>query len=378
MARRDIRRDLVRQSLELLDDLTVVEREFGREPEALVARAFPSADPGLAPRAIVGARAGLGVPDDVPDDDAARGLERRLFEAGIGALDRIRRDGEGVDLTPEEERGLEAVIRFTARPALLFRDGRFVDPPPPWEGLAEQREAIERTARSVGRIQVPGLPTLPYAGTGFLVAPDVLMTNCHVAHVFVAQGGPQQWTLRRELEPSADLADDPDADPAVDMVVEQLIGMHERLDLALLRVAPAGDRPLPPPLTLMSQEPAGDERLYVVGYPAPDPRNDPVVMRQIFGEIYYVKRLQPGSFLIPQPGPVIRSAPYSTHTSEEDVFAHDASTLGGNSGSCVVDLDTHLVAGLHYAGHYAQFNQAVALWRLAEDSLLVAAGVEFD
>ena len=77
------------------------------------------------------------------------------------------------------------------------------------------------------------------------------------------------------------------------------------------------------------------------------------------------------------PGAIIRMEPCSTGTEPEDVIFHDASTLGGNSGSCVVDLDSGRVIGLHFAGQYMQYNEAVALWRLADDPLLVRAGVNF-
>ena len=38
---------------------------------------------------------------------------------------------------------------------------------------------------------------------------------------------------------------------------------------------------------------------------------------------------------------------------------HDASTLGGNSGSAVIDLETGEAVGLHFAGSYLQANYAV-------------------
>ena len=63
---------------------------------------------------------------------------------------------------------------------------------------------------SVGRIGVPGLPQVPYAGTGFMVAKDVVMTNCHVARVFsgrhrTANGVPERSRV------SLDFVEDPDA-----------------------------------------------------------------------------------------------------------------------------------------------------------------------
>jgi hypothetical protein len=105
--------------------------------------------------------------------------------------------------------------------------------------------------------------------------------------------------------------------------------------------------------------------VYVVGYPASDNQGltPPDVMSRIFGDIYEVKRLQPG-----------------TITGISDTlprFSHDCSTLGGNSGSCVVDLATHQVLGLHFSGGYRESNYAVALWKLTDDPLLRAAGVQF-
>jgi hypothetical protein len=72
-----------------------------------------------------------------------------------------------------------------------------------------------------------------------------------------------------------------------------------------------------------------------------------------------------------QPGMMTR---FHEHESR---FDHDASTLGGNSGSAVVDLETHQVIGRHFRGRYMDLNCAVALWRLAGDPLLRRAGVQF-
>jgi V8-like Glu-specific endopeptidase len=59
------------------------------------------------------------------------------------------------------------------------------------------------------------------------------------------------------------------------------------------------------------------------------------------------------------------------------VMFHNCSTIGGFSGGCVVDLDSSQVIGLHFAGKYMQYNEAVALWRLVDDPLLTNAGVNF-
>ena len=55
----------------------------------------------------------------------------------------------------------------------------------------------------------------------------------------------------------------------------------------------------------------------------------------------------------------------------------DASTLGGNSGSAVIDYDKGLVVGLHFGGRYLEGNNAVPLWKLVDDPLLKKAKVNF-
>jgi hypothetical protein len=58
-------------------------------------------------------------------------------------------------------------------------------------------------------------------------------------------------------------------------------------------------------------------------------------------------------------------------------FTHEASTLGGASGSAVVDLDTGHVIALHFGGAYLRANYAVPAWELSRDARVVDAGVNF-
>ena len=41
------------------------------------------------------------------------------------------------------------------------------------------------------------------------------------------------------------------------------------------------------------------------------------------------------------------------------MLEHDASTLGGNSGSVILDMATGLAIGLHFAGSFLQANYAI-------------------
>ena len=48
-------------------------------------------------------------------------------------------------------------------------------------------------------------------------------------------------------------------------------------------------------------------------------------------------------------------------------MTHDASTLGGNSGSAIIDVDSGEVVALHFAGEYLKANYAVPMYELARD-----------
>jgi hypothetical protein len=372
--------DVAAHAAHLLPHLEAVAEQLERNPGAVMRRAFPDSDPGSGSRAIVGPKSGL-PPMAADRIDAALSAERkRLLEVGASALDTLRAEGPGAVLSAEARLGIEAIVSV-ARPAMVLQDGAFGHPPPPWADiLGPFRQSIRTTAMSVGRIGVPGIPHLPYAGTGFMVAEDAVMTNCHVARVFSQHEADGHWSFQPGLEANLDFVEDPDARPADaasprSVRIEGVIGIHPALDLALLRVTDGLAKPLP----IMSRDPGRLEgrNVYVLGYPAPDYRNDAAIQRSIFGDRYFVKRLQPGAAMAPPADATIRMEPCSSGAEPDDVMFHDASTLGGNSGSCVVDLDSNQVIGLHFAGKYMQYNEAVALWRLVDDPLLTDAGVNF-
>jgi V8-like Glu-specific endopeptidase len=150
--------------------------------------------------------------------------------------------------------------------------------------------------------------------------------------------------------------------------VKEILGIHDDYDMALLRVEQtSGHKTLPEPLPVAAAAPAAavtGRKVYVIGYPAWDGRrNDPEPMRRIFSDIYNVKRLQPGQV--------------SGETLASFEIQHDCSTLGGNSGSPVIDLETHRVLALHFGGRYMENNHAIPLWLLQSDPLVQKAQINF-
>src|SRR5262249_1497456 len=105
------------------------------------------------------------------------------------------------------------------------------------------------------------------------------------------------------------------------------------------------------------------------GYPAFDSRNNVDVQQDVFRGLFEKKRLQPGYHT---GGRVVTSFGHDV-----EAATHDASTLGGNSGSAVIDVETGQVLGLHFAGVYLDTNYAVPAWELGRDPRIVDLGVNF-
>jgi endonuclease G, mitochondrial len=73
--------------------------------------------------------------------------------------------------------------------------------------------------------------------------------------------------------------------------------------------------------------------------------------------VYSVKRLAPGK--------INQRASVESFGKNVSATTHDSSTLGGNSGSAVIDVSTGNVVGLHFAGVYLDSNYAVPTSELA-------------
>jgi endonuclease G len=117
-------------------------------------------------------------------------------------------------------------------------------------------------------------------------------------------------------------------------------------DMAFLEVDPAsnGTASLAKPIALAGKVPAKERFVAVIGYPARDSRiPDLDLMEKIFGDVFDKKRLAPGQIT----------------GATEDRVLHDCSTLGGNSGSVVLDLGSGEAAALHFAGRFLEANYAV-------------------
>jgi len=236
------------------------------------------------------------------------------------------------------------VVGNAGHPALIVQNGDFGEPPPEWAVLGERRDALKAILPSVGRIE-GSTGSFTIRGTGFMVADGVLMTNAHVAAKFT---GNTNVTKPTRVDFTAELGV-----PGTNRVeITDVIAVHGKYDLALLRLAASG----PPPLQLSPVQPRviRDGNVAAIGYPT---RESPPANLTPFNNIFNVKRLQPG-----------KSTGMRSQPQKPLHLGHNCSTLGGNSGSCIVDLETGLVIGLHTGGLTQNF--AVPFWLISAENIV--------
>ncbi|GAB3785227.1 DNA/RNA non-specific endonuclease [Nocardioides ungokensis] len=277
-------------------------------------------------------------------------LHQELAEKSAQRADAERPGFEGM----ADEFGAESIVLRQGRPVLAIKRDQAelvleeADTVTWRDRLTAASAHITRAARSVGRVEVEG-HSLAWLGTGWLIAPDTIITNRHVAGEFGRDTG-TTFVFREGLGGTAmvasiDLLEEIDRGESLAFQLTEILYIEDTNgpDLAFLRVEQiAGDNP-PVPIRL-SETSQPDELVAVIGYPARDSRiPDADLMDEIFGNVYDKKRLAPGQLMEPREGTLV----------------HDCSTLGGNSGSVLLSLDTGEAVGLHFAGRFLQGNLAV-------------------
>lgn len=296
----------------------------------------------------------------VPDGTEAASLDRTS-----GVLDQLLAGNESAISDSADFTATEAIILLRGRPVLLIQDETWQQPASAeirgWLGRPDDPQNLLRPRiPSVGRIEVIDFET-DYIGTGWMLDESTMITNRHVVEEFGLRKGSgfdfQQHPDGRRYSARVDFRREHQRDALARAGIEEILFLEEggdlRPDMALLRLA-AGGTELPHPIELDDAplrivDPDDRPKLAVIGYPAEDGRNDASAMRQIFDGIYRVKRLSPGRLMSVAPN--------------GRLLEHDCSTLGGNSGSPVIDLETGKACGIHFKGTYRDRNFAVtAAW----------------
>jgi hypothetical protein len=319
-----------------------------------------------------------------PGDDPNLKAEFAVAQVAAAALKKNR----SAKLSTEQTKALHAFVHLLARPALRVVDGAVPAIPQSWNRLKTAHDSVIRKVRGVGRIDTSARG---HVGTGWFVAENLLMTNAHVAgalcgldpHVDPAWLDKLPTAVIKtnavwDEDPSRravwDPAEAPSAASAAIGTITKIRKFHPLLDMALLDVTGVADSNdlvlrmhASPPAALVQHD------IYLAGYPGVTPPHgvSTQVAKLLFRDAIStgLKRVSPGQLVA-----LVEGLPIAANKPCE---SHDGSTLGGSSGSPVIDFDDHRVVALHYQGQYGVANYAVPLWLVKDDPFFTDSGIAF-
>ncbi|WP_067028853.1 DNA/RNA non-specific endonuclease [Allomuricauda sp. CP2A] len=249
----------------------------------------------------------------------------------------------------------EAIINVMGRPVLEIRDDSFDVNEPEldfWKDiLKKNKKGLTKVIPSIGRIELAGHPSLDWVGTGWLYQDDYIITNRHVAQEFATRLG-ERFVFKRNFlneaySCSIDFKEELNNPTSKSYVIGKVLHIEPEsgYDMAILQIVWDDNNAKFPSLELANKL-ITDETIATIGYPARDSRTKiPEDQIRIFSDVFDKKRLAVGEIDYVDP--------------DKQFFIHDCTTLGGNSGSPIVDIETQKVYGLHFAGRERQGNFAI-------------------
>jgi len=271
-----------------------------------------------------------------------------------------RNDAAMFAAEPDLAASLESIVRTDgSRPSFMIRGGA-VDPTSSpvgtWKStLDTSKELLDKAIKCVGRIDAAGAEQ-GFEGTGFLIQKDLIMTNRHVLQVVADKHSSGEWKFKDGV--AIDFGHEfrgTDKFPrrtfkSVAFAAKNEIDLegpinHSNLDLVLIELTPStgptADLPVPLAVNVEPDWAGLGQTIYTIGYPGRPPfgSNPTQLLDQLFKSTFGCKRLAPGLVIKSE----VVTAPWTA--------AHDATTLGGNSGSVVLMIGQEQIsAGLHYGG----------------------------
>jgi hypothetical protein len=302
--------------------------------------------------------------------------DQLLADARRG-LDRISSEGPDAPLDRAAEVGLEAIIETDgSRPVFIVQDDQLdanaLAVADQWQTLlSSRRSEIAAVTQAVGRVNDPAAAQR-FQGTAFAVAPGLVMTNRHVLQA-IASNSSGSWVLKPGI--TIDFAREYKRPRTRELAVKEVVFAgpkpvnifaidHDILDVALLRIE-NGDagRPWPLPLPIVIRPEAHNPSRTIVacGFPGDPHTDEPADLKlKLFNLIFTYKILAPGR--------VKRTAGELAHNARKWSIGHDATTLPGNSGSCLIDIEAGAeVVALHYAGSPRVINYAHVLGLVGDE-----------
>jgi V8-like Glu-specific endopeptidase len=319
-----------------------------------------------------------------PGDDP---VLKKQFAVAQNAAAALKKNPSAL-LSADETKALHAFVHLLARPALRVVNGAVQAIPQSWDRLKTAHESVLRRIRGVGRIDTN---VRGHVGTGWFVAENMLLTNRHVVGGLcglnphsdpkwldklpaAAVKTNKLWNEDPSQRPVWDPAEAPSAASTAVGTITKIRAFHKFLDMGLLEVTGvANSKDLV--LRMQAAPPAALAKhdVYLAGYPGVTPPHGVSfeVAKLLFPDAASsgLKRVSPGQLV-----KLLDDMPIADNKPRE---SHDGSTLGGSSGSPVINFDNHRVVALHYAGQYGLENYSVPLWLVKDDPFFTDNGIAF-
>lgn len=221
-----------------------------------------------------------------------------------------------------------------------------------WKNILEPlKDNLPSVIQSIGRIGLKREVNLFSPATGWLISDDIIITNRHVAEFFAYQKGTEfifkQDFFDNDYEVCIDFLKEIDRKEKSEFEISEILYIEPKnsFDIAFLRIKWNNNNSTFKPLVL-SDNIEQDQTVATIGYPG---RNHYTKIREaqikIFGNIFNVKRLALGEI--------------DSVDLKNGLLLHDCSTLVGNSGSPIIDLESGKVLGLHFSGRELISNFAI-------------------
>jgi hypothetical protein len=322
----------------------------------------------------------VGDPGDDPE------LKKQFASAQLAAA-ALKKDPNAA-LTTEQRQALHAFVHLLARPALRVVNDAIPAIPRSWERLKTAHDLVMHRIRGVGRIDSSARA---HVGTGWFVAENLLLTNRHVAGALCGLDIHRDrtwldklpaavvatnalWDKDPSQRPVWDPAEAPSAASVAIGTITKIRAFHPLLDMALLDVTGvANSKSLVLRMHAVAPATLVKHDVYLAGYPGVTPPYgvSAQVAKLLFPDASSsgLKRVSPGQLVA-----LVDDLPVAANKPRQ---SHDGSSLGGSSGSPVIDFDNHRVVALHHSGQYGLANYAVPLWLVKDEPFFTANGVTF-
>jgi V8-like Glu-specific endopeptidase len=293
------------------------------------------------------------------NDTGLKKIADKIAIDGKEALKAVADDNSDyLEKNPQKSGFLEVIVRTDgSRPSFLIQDGKVNKDSSPistWSDVLDASgECLTHAISCVGRINNGAKA---HIGTGFLIHQDLIITNRHVLQEIANKENNGKWLLKpgTHIDFGYEFRAQKSITPrnleevifCPDKYIDPYNVDHSKLDLVIIRLNPVDRQSVPLQILSFGIAPEWAEEnsfIYTIGYPG-NPglaglQTYTTLLEQLFKSTFGYKRLAPG-MVISSSGAV---TPFTV--------THDATTLGGNSGSVIVAQGNACVAaGLHYGG----------------------------